>query len=157
MAVIKNQPAKITNNIDLSITERQRFSINNDPNRAVFLNISDAGIVARVKEGYPKLMAIVDKVQKAMSNDDDSDEALDNLVKSLEVADKEMRELMDEIFDSKVSDACAPDGTMYDLFNGRFRFEIILESLVKLYTTNMDNEIDALKKKAEKYTKKYHK
>lgn len=158
MAEYINKPESNIPSIDLSITDRQRFSINNDPNRVVWLNTSDIGIAKRFKDCNTRLFEELDRVQNALAQETkDDEEALDVLIDTLESADKEMRKIVDELFDADVSSQCAPDGTMYDLFNGQFRFQIIIESLTKLYTTNLDNEITALQKKADKYTKKYHK
>lgn len=144
-------------NIDLSQTSRQRFSINNDPDRVIWLNLSDMGIATRLQEFNPKFFEILDKIQKVSKDASDDEEGVNEVITVLTESDKEMRELMDKLFDADVSKACAPDGTMYDLFDGKFRFQIIIEALAQLYNENLDTELNALKKKADKYTKKYHK
>ena len=148
---------KPINNIDLSKTDRQRFSINNDPDRVVWLNLSDVGIAARFQEYNPKFFEILEKIEKVSKETSDDEQGVDELISTLKQADIEMRELMDKLFDAEVSKACAPDGTMYDLFDGKFRFQIIIEALAQLYNDNLDTELNALKKKADKSTKKYHK
>lgn len=157
MAVIKNQPAGLSTNIDLGFVERQKFSINNDPNRVIYLNLSDMNIAVRLETIYPQILTVLDKVQKNLTEIPDTDEGLTQLSELLQESDKEMRDLMDKLFDAEVSSVCAPEGTMYDLYEGEFKFQRILSALIPLYTTNLDNEMEKMKKKTEKYVKKYHK
>ena len=156
MADYINAPATM-NNIDLSMTNRQKFSINNDPNRVIYLNLSDMNIAVRLEKCYPELLKVLETIQKALAEVPDTDEGLSELTVILTDSDTKMRAIMDELFDAEVSKACAPEGTMYDLFNGSFRFQHILEALIKQYTVNLDNELATLKEKTNKYVKKYHK
>lgn len=153
---------KITD-VDLGYEERKKFRINGDYDRILELNISDLNIFSRFTESYPKLQQLLqdaqDKVQKI--NTEDDDESLKQLADVLKEIDADMRKQIDYIFNSNVSEVCAPDGTMYDPVNGSFRFEHIIDVVSKLYANGMDKELNALKKKTSKhtskYTKKYHK
>ena len=49
------------------------------------------------------------------------------------------------------------DGSMYDLFNGKFRFEHIIEKLSDLYGNNMKDEFKAVNARVKKHTAKYTK
>jgi predicted ATPase len=157
MAIIKNKPADTIPNIDLSRTERQRFSINNDPNRVIWLNLSDMNIAVRLETYYPQILEVLDTVQKNLSDVPDTDEGLSKLATALTDSDQKLRELIDKLFDAEVSKVCAPEGTMYDLYDGEFRFQHILAALIPLYTTNLDSEMEKMRKKTDKYVKKYHK
>lgn len=148
---IKSTPSN--NNIDLTSIERTKFTINNDPARVVYLNLSDMGIATRLDEFQPKFVDILENVTKALSDDED----LKAVAVAIKEGDLKVRQLIDELFDAEVSSACAPEGTMFDLFNGSFRFEIIIENIANLYVANVDSEVKSLKKKTSKYTKKYHK
>ncbi|GEM_PF-5354144 len=149
--------------VDLGYEERKKFRINGDYDRVLELNISDLNIFSRFTESYPKLQQLLqdaqDKVQKI--NTEDDDESLKQLADVLKEIDADMRKQIDYIFNSNVSEVCAPDGTMYDPVNGSFRFEHIIDVVAKLYTNGLDKELSALKKKTSKhtskYTKKYHK
>ena len=66
-----------------------------------------------------------------------------------------MRQLIDYIFNSNVSEVCAPDGTMYDPIDGQFRFEHIINCLVALYENNIDLEVKQISNRVRKYTDKY--
>lgn len=153
--------------IDLGFVEKKKFRINGDYDRMLELNVSDLNIFGRYQETYPKLQALLQDAQSKVAEinvDDDTDESGESLGKIADVLDsidKEMRKLMDYLFDSNVSEVCAPSGNMFDPVEGEFRFEKIITKLANLYTTGLSEEIAKFKTKSSKhtakYTKKYHK
>ncbi len=136
--------------LDFSVMQKKRFRIDKDNNRILELNTSDMNIIARLEESYPKIDSIVEQVS---APDDEAN--VD--VKALKKLDDDLRTLIDYIFDSKVSEVCAPDGSMYDLFNGQFRFEHIFEVLFGLYEDNINREYKKLTTRVNKHTDKYTK
>ena len=148
---IKEKENNSVVDISLDVAKRTRFRINGDNDSIIELNLSDLGILDRLKEGMYKLQ---EETAKLAELPDD----LDNLSEAMKKIDEKMREYVDYIFDYPVSDVCAKYGTMYDPKNGKFRYETIIEGLVKLYTDNINDEyrnIEArLKKHTDKYTKK---
>lgn len=136
--------------IDLSVTKKKQFRIDKDDNRIIELNTSDLSILSRLQDSYPKLDALGVKAM-TISETDNSEET----VAILKEVDNEMRNLMNFIFDSEISDICAPEGTMFDMFNGDFRFEHILSVLIALYEDNIDKEYKLMTKKIKKHTSKY--
>ena len=157
MAIVKNAPAEMNTNLSLGFVEKQRFTIENDPNRVIYLNLSDMNIAVRLETIYPQILEVIENVQRELDETPDTVEGLSQLAEILTKYDNELRNLMDKLFDAEVSKACAPSGTLYDLCDGEFRFQRILEMIVPLYSTNLDNEMAKMKKKTEKYVKKYHK
>lgn len=145
--------------IDLSETQRSRFRIDGDNDRILELNISDMGIATRLRDGYPKLDKLTQTIASMEDIDENADarEVVNTVGTTVEEIDKEMRDIMDGIFDSNVSEICAPEGTMYDLFNGKYRYELILERLLPLYNDNMEKEYKAISKRIQKHTSKYTK
>ena len=151
--------------IDLSVIRKKRFRIDGDDNRIIELNTSDLNILPRLKETYPKLMELNKQVaEMSESTEDTSDDAnsfddpkFDNVINTLTKVDKSMREMIDYIFDSNVSEICAPSGSMYDPINGQCRFEHIISCLTNLYETDMSAELDKLSQRTNKYTSKYTK
>ena len=137
--------------IDLSVTKKKQFRIDGDDSRIIELNTSDMLIIERLNEVYPKLESLSAKTAELSSDD------IDGGVKALKDIDKEMRELLDYSFDSPISSACAPDGSMYDLFNGEFRFEHIITVLLNLYEENITKEFNSMEKRINKHTAKYTK
>lgn len=140
--------------IDLSATRRKRFRINGDDNKILELNTSDIGVIGRIEELYPKLTKLALKANDLIS-EEDTDKS--QLTKKLKDIDKELRDGVDYVFDANVCEVCAPDGTLYDPFNGKFRFEHIMEALIALYESNMSKEYRAMTRRVQKHTAKYTK
>lgn len=148
--------------IDLTATRRKRFHVNRDAGNGgiLELNTSDMGIISRLEQLYPRLQKLSQEaaVQKLGQQETEDKDILAQTVEALNVIDAEMRNIIDEIFDSNVSEVCAPQGTMVDPFNGEFRFEHIINKISELYETNVNTEFKKMaaniKKKTSKYTKK---
>lgn len=163
---IVNNIADDIQDIDLSVTKRKRFRINGDSNKILELNTSDLNISSRLSSAYKRLTNYMEKVGQTLSEipDDESEvteEQEEAIRKELDAIDAKMKEEVDYIFDAPVSDICSDGGSMYDPFDGKFRFEHIIEALAKLYDTNISSEFAKMRKridiKTSKYTKKYHK
>lgn len=137
--------------IDLSVTEKKKFRIDGDNDRIIELNTSDMNIVSRLEETYQKLN---DLAEKAMTQLND-DATLSDMANVLKEIDNSMKELLDFVFDSDVSKICAPDGNMFDLFNGQFRFEHIIEVLSGLYENNFNSEFKKMENRIKEKTAKY--
>lgn len=144
-------------NIDLSSTRKKRFTIDGDPNRILELNTSDLTIVNRLEEVYPHLLDLSRKAMSQLPDDLDvtTQDGLRTLSEALADIDAEMRGNLDYIFDSNVSQVCAPSGSMYDPFDGKFRFEHIIEKLSNEYENNMKKEYRRISAKVQKHTSKY--
>lgn len=155
-----NTEPEVTN-VDLGFVEKRKFSIAGDFGRILELNVSDLNIATRLKVGYPKLQELLKEAQSKVSSIPETDDDFENLGKladTLTEIDKEMRDVIDYIFDTNASEICVPSGNMYDPVGGQFRFERIIEVLSKLYTTGLDKEFEKLRNRVEpkvaKYTKK---
>ena len=161
--------AKTTNpqndivDLSLDIIRKKRFRVDGDNNRILELNTSDLNILTRLKEAYPKLVNLADNAfrklpdvdNKAEDYDFMTDEATTTVIDTLKKADTEMRELIDYIFDSNVSEICAPSGSMYDPINGAFRFEHIIGILSPLYESEVSGEMRKIATRVKKHTDKY--
>ena len=149
--------------LDLSVTQKKKFRFDRDNSRIVELNVSDMNILARMSETYPKLNALQEKASKMMDGisfeDTDDDEKLtqdmQTIAERLRSVDKEMRDLIDFMFDTEVSVKAAPDGSMYDPFQGSPRYEYIITLLMKQYENNLQAEYKQMEKQLNKHTAKY--
>lgn len=170
--VINSNPSPVSETADdiidlnLSAIKKKRVRINKDPNRILELNISDLSITQRMSAAYERLMNYMDEVGKVLSdipeNDTDEEKEKEKLVEDkLKEIDDKMRKELDFIFDAPVSEVCDYGGSMYDPFEGMFRFEHIMDNISKLYETNLNDEFNKMRRrintKTSKYTKKYHK
>lgn len=159
----KNTISQSVTDISFDSIRKKRFRIDGDDSRILELNVSDLNILARLREAYPKLNAIANEAFENLpevdSNAEDynfmTDENTSTVIEALENADKEMRALVDYIFDSNVSEVCAPSGSMYDPINGKFRFEHIIDTLAELYETSVSTEMTQVSKRVKKHTDKY--
>lgn len=149
--------------LDLSITDKTPVRFSKDDNRIVYINFSDLSAVGRVTETYPKLLALCAEAAEGadIPLDDNDDEATvragQEFGNKLKDIDTKMRELVDYIFNAPVCAAAAPDGSMYDPFDGSFRFEYIMGLLMAQYEKSISDEfakVDArIKTHTDKYTK----
>ena len=140
----------VENVIDINIdgATRQRFRINGNNDAIIELNLSDLGIIERLEIG-------LNNIEKQMADIAELDNEDENLSEKLKAADKAMREQVDYIFDYPVSAACAKYGTMYDPKDGKFRYETIIDGLLKLYSDNITAEAGKVEKRIQKHTDKY--
>lgn len=162
MAKKITEPSNVTD-ISLSVTNKKKFRIDGDDSRIIELNTSDMTILSRLKTAYPKLIQLSEEATKNWPDnleDVNADnflesESVDNVISILESIDKQMRELIDYIFDSAIANICAPFGSMYDIINGKFRFEHIISTLSNLYESNIDKEVKQMSNRVRKHTDKY--
>ena len=145
--------------IDLSVTRKKRFRVNGDSNTVLELNTSDMSIVNRLENLYPKLQKLSQdaSIKQLDAKEEDDEKALTKISQALTKIDVSMRQILDEIFDSNVSEVCAPSGSMFDPFNGQFRFEHIIDKLTKLYENNLNSEYKKMSEKMKSRTSKYTK
>ena len=147
------------NIIDLSLkkAKKQRFRINGESDNILELNTSDIGILSRLKYIYPKLQKLAEEAL-TFTDEEKNDNSVEGLFKfadKLDTIDDNMGKLLDELFDANVSETCKDGGKFYDLFDGMFRFEHIIETLSELYTTGFDKEFSKVKQRIDKHTGKY--
>lgn len=156
---------KYDGELDLSLSKRKRFRIDGDDSRVLELNTSDLNLITRLRTAYPQLKEISQNVFKdlpdvVIENEDYNfmeDEATSKLSDALQGADAKMRSLLDYIFDSNVSELCAPHGSMFDPINGKLRFEHIIDTLAPLYETDISTEMNKVTANVSKHTAKYTK
>lgn len=145
--------------IDLSALRKKRIRIDGDDNKIIEINVSDMGVINRLQEAYDRLISLAntynlqEEESKAETDDDDFD--VGKTVETLRILDKEMRELVDFVFQANVSEVCASDGTMADPVNGQFRFEYIIEKFLAVYDKNFTEEFKKMSKNVKKRTNKY--
>lgn len=152
-----NITTNFAGNIDLSALRKKRFTIDGDANRVLELDTSDMTILNRLNVALPKLEALRDELATVDTTSTATEEAVKLAGEELSKVDSKMREIVDYIFDSNVSAICAPSGSMYDVFGGQMRYEIIINSLVNLYERNLSEEAHRLQVRAQSHTDKYTK
>jgi len=139
--------------VDINFDEvrKKKFRVEGDDDRILELDTSDFSTINRIEDSYPKLVALEQKASLIRVSEDDDI----NIPQTLREIDTEMRQIIDFIFDSDVSAKCAPSGSMFDPFNGKFRYEHILDKITSLYENNLNKEYALFKKRIQKHTDKY--
>lgn len=148
---------KVTNDIiDINITglKKKRFRINGDDNKILELNTSDINIATRLSEAYPQLLECEKEINNLSLNSEDD---ITSFTTKFKPINDKMCNLIDFIFDSNVSELCSDGGSMYDPINGFLRYEIIIDNLSALYTSNLNKEMNKVKSRVKKHTDKYTK
>ena len=140
-------------NLDLSETARTKIWVNGDNTKVLELNLTDMGVMSRLQDSYPKLDELTAEV-KNLASADVSDE---DIVATFKKIDKQMREIVDNIFDYPVCEVCCDGGSMYDPVGGQLRFEYIIDRISKLYETSLNDEFKKMQAKMKTHTAKYTK
>lgn len=150
--------------IDINIAglNKKRFRINGDDSKILELNTSDINIASRMSEAYPKLVECEKEISSISSGSDDTEneletEEIEDFSAKLKAVDKKMKDLIDFIFDSNVSEICAGAGSMYDPIGGYLRYEIIIDNLSSLYNDTLSKEMKNVQNRMKKHTAKYTK
>lgn len=143
--------------IDLSVTKKKKIRINGDNTKIIELNTSDLNIIDRLNKQYPVLQECMEEMKALSSQDTETDEGLSKLAEEFARINKKLCDGVDAIFDSAVSEVCCDGGSMYDPFNGSFRYEHIIDTLTQLYEDNINAEYKKMKSRVEKKANNYKK
>lgn len=151
--------AKATsNNINLNISDKQKFTINGDESKYIMLNPADMGIVARLGDAIPILNNLATQYEELMIADD-SDKDITDVMKEYSTKfkniDSEARRAVNILFDYDVSSVCASGGSMMDVWDGEYRFSVIITTLMDMYENTISKEMDKMVKKMKSHTDKY--
>ncbi len=158
MALTEEKAPEVTDviDIDLSPIRKKRFRIDGDNNRILYLDTSDVNIVSRMREILPKLSKLANEAAEKLSvNVEDTEESLAQTADTLKEIDAKMRVLIDELFDSNVSEVCAQGVNLFSPHDGKFTYEHIIDVIGNLYTDNIAREMDKLNSRISKYTAQY--
>jgi len=153
------------NVIDLELPiEKRAFRFGKDDSRIVYINTSDFGFMERLPEAYKKLEELqgrVSEVSEGVEKPTD-DTGIDDVMTGLgtmggrlKALDTEMRAVVDELFNAPVSAAAAPDGSMYDLFDGNPRYELVITVLIEQFGKRYTDEFKKVKENVKKHAGKY--
>ncbi len=146
--------ANTTNNIQMNISDKTRYTINGNKEKYIELNTGDVGIIARMGEVIPTINGLVDKYENLIGNTDDEQDFM-AFSKAFSDIDKELRDVTNLLFDYDVCSVCASGGSMLDMCNGEYRFTEIITTLISMYQDTISAEAKKLISKMKKHTDKY--
>lgn len=144
--------------IDIQLQNpRKKFRINGDNSKIIEIDPSDVNIVVRLQGTYKKLNSLATRAGSLLVDQEEAtdEEAIARASEALRQLDTEMRELIDELFNSPVSTVLASERNMYSPVNGEFWFEHCIEVLSNLYTNNFNSEFKKMQEKIRKRTNKF--
>lgn len=119
----------------------------------VQLDPNDMNILIRLNSAMKDIDLIKNEVAKFENIDENStQEQIDQAAEALKTMDNAMREKIDFIFDGPVSSACAGNACMFDFFDGKYRFEFIVEGLLSAYQDKITAETASMKDRIKKAT-----
>lgn len=167
-------------NINLGAENRKRkFTINSDVNTVIEFDPEDTNIVIRaskaletfdelderwhkLNEEQAALAKKMDELPDEFSADDVADqkdeliEAVKAVTKQFEEIETKLRETIDFIFDSEISETILGNSSAWAPRNGKFMYERIIEALFDVCERTIRNEAPKFnKRKMSKYTNKY--
>ena len=159
------------NNINLNITTRKKFTIDNDKSRVIELDTHDLALVNRLSESVKRMDALKDdweKLEKLANTSTDveisEDDVDDNLLKEVTdfsdqfaVIEAKMRDIVDYIFDCpSLCQTVVGNASVFSPVNGAYKFEQIIDVLTGLYEDSIEKEAKKInKQKVEAKTSKY--
>ena len=150
-----SEATNLQNNINLGIRRKEQFIIDGDDNRVIKLNVGDVGIIPRYAKVIPEINKWAEIVDK-LDFDVESEESCIEFNNKFKEADNSIRQIINELFDYDVCGVCVgEDGSMFDITNGRFNFEVLIEQLFSLYDKTISDETKKLQKRMRSHTDKY--
>lgn len=96
-------------------TGLKTFTINGDESRTITFSPTDQVFIRRLGEVYSKLEAMQNKWAQAAK---DAGDDIDKLLKTMDEAEKEMREAIDSVFGKPVCDTVFGDLSVYGIASG---------------------------------------
>jgi hypothetical protein len=132
----------------------KEFMINDDPSRVIRFNPADYGIIERFDKARKEIAAEVDKIQEDInikpdgSAEDDLGEAADLLDRT----NKLIRDKIDYIFDSQVSDIAFGRQSPLSSVKGLPLFERFIRAAQPYIEKEVRKEQEASQKRISKYT-----
>lgn len=154
--------------LDFSVLHRKKFRIDGDDSKVIELDVSDFSVLSRLEESYGKLNEMQKEAAKLydlgkemsereedeeFSGELEAPEELKALNAQLKKVDQDMRSWVNFVFDYDVCSVISPEGTMYDVIGGNYRYEIIIDKLIAVYEENIKAETKKMNSRLTKYTK----
>lgn len=153
---MENTMNQQTVDFDLSLNTRKTIRIDGDDNRIIKLNTADMGIVERIQQLSQRMSELSKEFVNVKYDENlDEKESTDELVTQINKVDGEMRSIIDDLFQSPICDVCVPDGTMFDIHNGEFMYEILMDKLLTFYADTIQDETQKVINRMRKHTDKY--
>ena len=140
--------------IQLNVSKKEQIRINGDDSKIIELDISDLGVLNRLRESYPRLQELGVKGFES-DNEDLDDKTLGEFMSALDNINAEMCDILNYIFDSDIAETCSLGKPLYNMVAGKFIFEVIMDALFGLYSDNIKDEFGKMSERMNAHTSKY--
>ena len=133
----------------------KEFMINDDPSRVIRFNPADYGIIERFDKARKEIAAEVDKIQEDINIKPDGSAEEDDLGEAADLLDrtnKLIRDKIDYIFDSPVSDIAFGRQSPLSSVKGLPLFERFIRAAQPYIEKEVRKEQEASQKRISKYT-----
>jgi len=133
----------------------KEFMINDDPSRVIRFNPADYGIIERFDKARKEIAAEVDKIQEDINIKPDGSAEEDDLGEAADLLDrtnKLIRDKIDYIFDSQVSDIAFGRQSPLSSVKGLPLFERFIRAAQPYIEKEVRKEQEASQKRISKYT-----
>lgn len=160
----KTKPTVV--NLPIAGATKTKVIVGTDDNGkdiVIHLNLDDQDILRRLEEGYAKLLDYAEQFKDLEALEKGVGEVGDkqniDYYKAKSKINDAAKEVIDNIFQCPVCDACSAGGTLFDIVRetGTERFDVILSALTSLYTDSINEAHKNMEKKRKAHTKKYTK
>ena len=156
----------IAGNIDLGYsTKKKNFSVGGDINNIVEFDPSDLGVANRLSKSLSKFKDFenqweeLNKSAENLQESDDMELALKNtedFSAKFDKLEKDVRELIDYVFDAEIADALLGNSSSFSPVNGYFKYEHIITAMLNCFEQNVKDEAPKFNKRnVQKHTNKY--
>lgn len=154
-------------NVDINVSTKQQFTVDNDQNKIIELDTGDYSIIGRLTEATDKIKLIGKQWEELLAKTTGDKESADEFnlddAKTFSAGfgemETSMRNLIDYIFDSPgLADTVLGSSSAFALTNGQYKYNKIISALTGLYEESIKKETDKLNKsmvnkKVSKYIK----
>lgn len=132
----------------------KEFKINGDENRIVRFNPADFSILERINEVYKRLEnAPILKENIRIKNDGSALESLSECAETVKKANDYIKECIDYLFASKVSDVVFGNQSPLSSVKGIPFYERFLSAVIPVIKNEIEKENESSRKRIDKYTK----
>ena len=148
-------------NLNIGANKKTQFIIDGNENKVIEIDASDTGIIERLNDSLQKIEQIQSKWEE-LGNMFSSHEGEYNIDETslfseqFAECERMMRDVVDDIFDSRVCDIILGRKSIFSLENGHFMFEVIIDALASEYESNTKVQVQKLnKRQMSKHAAKY--
>ena len=138
-------------NLDEGLEE---IMINGDENRIIRFNPNDYNILIRADEAENNIIEKLKPLGEIKVNADGTADT-ENLTEQLKAIDKAVKEEINYIFNSNVSDVIFGNTSTLTSSNGEFLVEKFIKAVMPIVTERIESEARASDKRMSKHTDKY--